>query len=246
LPTGGDWIAILNPVGPVLKGIVQITARNDLTNAVTCSASTISPAPADGDLVVFANNNENTTLSGGTERNLNLTGLLDMMQSSSLHNVSVVAQPAWNPGFIDTSGGKFTPVKYRKMKQGIQNNGPAGADITDLWLAQGVFNDLTAQQEAGVRFGGGGPFELDGAPTAKGVKIHQSRFTPDGYVFGYDRNNSIRKGQLFPGPDDQPFDDENTDKLENISAKASSLDFPVFLFTSSRGAMGFASNATQQ
>jgi hypothetical protein len=250
LPTGGDWIAVLNPVGPTLRagGIVQITAKNRSTNTITCGASGITGV-ADGDLIVFANNNENTTLAGGTERNLNLVGLLDMLTSASLHNISggpSGTYPQWTAGYVDTSGGKFTPVKFRKMKQGIQNNGPAGADITDLWLAQGVFNDLTAQQEAGVRFTGGGPFELDGEPTGKGLKIHQSRFTPDGYAFGYDKNNSIRKGQLFPGPDEQPFDEENTDKLENLSAKASALDFPIFLFTTSRGAMGYASGATQQ
>lgn len=246
----GDFVAFLNPVGPALRtnGIQQITAKNRATNQITAGASGVTGL-ADGDIVVFANNNENTTVGGGTERNLTLTGFLDMLTSASLHNISGGSSgtyPGWTPGYVDTSGGKFTPVKYRKMKQGIQNNGPSGSDITDLWLAQGVFNDLTAQQEAGVRFGGGGPFELDGEPTAKGTKIHQSRFTPDGFVFGYDKNNSIKKGQLFPGPDEQPFDEENTDKLENISAKASSLDFPIFLFTTSRGAMGYASNCTQQ
>src|ERR1700674_2182283 len=140
LPTGGDWIGVLNPVGPSLRphGIVQVTAKNRSTNTITCNASAITGAQ-DGDIIVFANNNENTTLAGGTERNLNLTRLLDMLTSPSLHNISggpSGSYPQWSPGYADTSGGKFTPIKYRKMKQGIQNNGPAGADVTDVWLAQ--------------------------------------------------------------------------------------------------------------
>ena len=243
----GDFIAVLNPTGPALRvgGIVEITAITRSTNTITCGASGITNPAAD-DLIVFANNNENTTMASGSERNLNLTGLFDLLTSSSLHNVTTSAQPKWAAGYSDTGGGRFTPVKFRKMRQGIQNNGPAGSDITDVWLAQGVYNDLVAQQEAGVRFTGGGPFELDGEPTAKGVKIHQSRYTPDGTVWGYDRNNSIKKGQLFPGPDEQPFDQESTDKLEDLSAKVASLDFPIFLFTTSRGAMAYATGATQQ
>src|SRR3990167_759416 len=245
--TVGDFIAVLNPTGPALRsaGIVQITAIDRSTNTITCGASGIT-SPTANDLIVFANNNENTTLASGTERNLNLVGLLDMLTSTSVHNISSSSEGTWAAGYADTAGGRFTPIDYRKMRQGIQNHGPQGSDLTDLWLAQGVYNDLVAQQEAGVRFQGGGPFELDGAPTAKGVRIHQSRFTPDGYAFAYDRNNSIKKGQLFHGPDEQPFDEEGTDKLEDLSANVASLDFPIFLFTTSRGAMGYASGLTQQ
>jgi hypothetical protein len=242
-----DYVAFLNPSGPALRtaGIVKIDSIDRDLQTITGSAFSDVTTCTDNDLIVFANNNENTTLAGGTEYNLALTGMEDMMTASSLYGITASTYPDGWTATADTSGGRFTPVKFRKMRQAIQNKGPAGSDMTDVWMAQGVYNDLVAQQEAGRRFGSG-DYELDGMPSAKGVKIHQSRFTPDGRVYAYDKNNSVKRGQLFPGPDDQPYDEQNTDKLQDVSGFAASLDFPVFLFTTSRGAMAYASNATQQ
>lgn len=242
-----DYVAFLNPSGPALRtaGIVKIDSIDRDLQTITGTAFSDVTTCTDNDLIVFANNNENTTLAGGTEYNLALTGMEDMMTGSSLYGITAATYPdGWTAG-SDTSGGRFTPVKFRKARQSIQNKGPAGSDMTDVWMAQGVYNDLVAQQEAGRRFGSG-DYELDGMPSAKGVKIHQSRFTPDGRVYAYDKNNSVKRGQLFSGPDDQPYDEENTDKLQDVSGFAASLDFPVFLFTTSRGAMYVATNATQQ
>lgn len=242
-----DYIAFLNPSGPALRtaGIVKIDSIDRDLQTITGTAFSDVTTCTDNDLIVFANNNENTTLAGGTEYNLALTGMEDMMTGSSLYGITGATYPDGWTATQDTSGGRFTPVKFRKARQAIQNKGPAGSDMTDVWMAQGVYNDLVAQQEAGRRFGSG-DYELDGMPSAKGVKIHQSRFTPDGRVYAYDKNNSVKRGQLFSGPDDQPYDEENTDKLQDVSGFAASLDFPVFLFTTSRGAMYYASNCTQQ
>lgn len=241
----GDRVAVLNPSGPALRGIFTVDSKARSTNTLTGTAvSDVSGATGD-DLLTFANNLENTTLAGGTERSLNLVGLLDMMTSTTVHNVSGSTYALWNPGFTQTTAGRFTPLTFKKMQYGISSEGPDGSKLTDLWLAPGVHNDLFDQQQAGVRFEGGADFEIDGDPKAKGATFHKSRLTPDGYAFGYDRNNSLKKGMLFPDPSNQPFDEQSIDKLQDISGKVASLDFPIFLFTTARSAMAYVSNATQ-
>jgi hypothetical protein len=240
----GDRIAVLNPSGPAFRGIFTVASKARSTNTLTGTAVSDAGAQVD-DLLVFAGNLENTTLAGGTERNLNLVGLLDMMTSTSVHSVSGDTYALWNPSFTQTTSGRFTPVTFKKMQYGISSQGPDGSKLTDVWFAPGVHNDLFDQQQAGVRFEGGKDFEIDGDPKATGTTFHKSRLTPDGYVFGYDRNNSLKKGMLFPDPGEQPFDEGSIDKLQDISGKVASLDFPIFLFTTSRAGMAYVSGATQ-
>jgi len=241
----GDYIAVLNPTGPALRtgGIQAISALTASTNTITASASSMT-SPTANDLIVFANNLENTTLAGGTERSLNLTGLLDIATSTSLHSVSGATYAKWNAGYSDTSGGRFTGVKLRKMKQGINNNG--GGMLDTIWIAQGVDNDLFAQAQAGLRYADAFNMEIDGDATAKGVKKMASRLTPDGYVFGYDSRNSVKKGMLLPEPGEGWASGDAIDKLQDISGSAASLDFPFFMFCTNRSNVAYVSGATQQ
>jgi hypothetical protein len=236
--TVGDFVAVLNPTGPALRGIADITVVTAATPSITLS-STPGSSAAD-DLIVFANSLENTTLAGGTAYNKALNGLLDIVTSTSLHNVSGATQAKWNAGYSDTGGGRFTGIKLRKAKQGIENNG-GGTLNTMLW-SQGVENDVVSQLQAGMRFTNAFAMEMDGSPKAKGVKIMSTRFVPEGYVFMFDRK-SLKKMTLVPKPGQPGWEDAY--KLQDQSGYVIPLDYPCALTSDNRGNFGYVSGATE-
>lgn len=239
----GDYIAVLNPTGPALRanGIVKVDSITASTNTLTGSDVSSITSPTDGDLIVFANNLENTTLAGGTERNLGLVGLLDGLTSTSVHGISGSTYDKWNAAIANTSGGRFTGIKLRKMKQAIQNTG--GGSLTDVIWTNGVENDVVSQLQAGLRFNDAFGMEMDGSPKSKGVTFHTSRRVPDGYVFGFDKKNSVHKMTLLPEPGTQAFDDG--DKLQDDSGLVFSMDYPCAMVWKNRANAGYYSSVTE-
>lgn len=234
----GSRVAFLNPAGPALRGMDSITAIDRTVPNIT-TANAIAAAAAN-DLVVFADNVENTTLAGGTERNLDLIGLLDGATSTSVHGVSSAAQPKW-AAFADTAGGRFNGIRLRKMKQAINNVG--GGEMTDVWWANGVENDVVAQLQAGLRFTDSYGMEMDGAAKSKGVNFRTSRRVPDTYAFALDKRNSVRKMVLLPEPGSQAFDDGY--KMQDDSGTLFGLDYPCALVYQNRANIAYASALTQ-
>ena len=203
-------------------------------------ASTPSGTAAD-DLIVLANSVENATLDGGTDYNNGLVGLLDISTSTSVHSVSGATYPNWNAGYADTTGGRFSGIKLRKAKQGVNNNG--GGEIDTLIWSNGVENDMTAQLRAGLRFTDAFAMEMDGSPKAKGVKILTTRFVPEGYVFAYDKS-SLKKITLIPQPGTPAWEDG--DKLQDQSGFVFPMDYPAAMITTNRGNFAYFSNLTEQ
>jgi hypothetical protein len=235
----GDVIALVSGASLVASSIQAITAVTPATPSITTASIA---AAAANNLVIFANSLENATLASGTEYNQTLVGLLDATTSDTVHSVSAATYPEWDVGYEYTSGGRFTGVRLRKMKQGIYNTGGGKLD-TILW-ANGVENDVVAQLQAGLRFSDSWGMEMDGQPKSKGIKFHTTRRVPDGYVFGWDSKNSINKATLLPEPGSQAFADG--DKLQDQSGLVFSLDYPVFLAYTNRGNLGYVSNVTDQ
>ena len=195
---------------------------------------------ATGDLVVFANNLENTTTSGGTERNLNLMGLLDGITSTSVHSVSGSTYPRWTTAINNSSGGRFTTVKYQKLRDAIYNNG--GGEMDLVIMADGVYRDVVSQQAAGIRFADPFNLELDGEVKIKGVMLVHSRRVPDGYVFGLVRKNSVRKMTLL---DLAAPDQEDGYKLQDLSGNVFPIDYPCQMVWTNRKNSGQFSALTQ-
>ena len=236
----GDYIVALNPTGPALRAApVKVTAIARSTNILSVDGDMSVVA---SDLITFANNLENTTLAGGTERNQWLVGLLDGITSTSVHSVSGTTYPAWAAAVNDSTGGRFNGIKLRRMKQEIHNKG--GGELDTVWWANGVENDVLAQLQAGVRFDGDTfALEMDGRPASKGVSFNTSRRVPDGYVFGFDSRNSVKRMTLLPEPGAPAFDDG--DKLQDDSGLVFSLDFPAAMVYVNRSNMAVHS-ALQQ
>ncbi len=235
----GDYVAILNPSGPALRGIVKITTVTPATPSITLASTPGSTAA--NDLIVLANSVENATLAGGTDYNNGLVGLLDISTSTSVHSVSGVTYPNWNAGYSDTTGGRFSGIKLRKAKQGVNNNG--GGEIDTLIWSNGVENDMTAQLRAGLRFTDAFAMEMDGSPKAKGVKILTTRFVPEGYVFAFDKK-SLSKITLIPQPGTPAWEDG--DKLQDQSGFVFPMDYPAAMVTTNRGNFSYFSGLTEQ
>lgn len=237
-----DYIAVLNPSGPALRtaGIVKITAKTRSTNTITCGASGITSPTAD-DYIVYANSLENTTLASGTEYNLGMVGLLDGGTSTSVHSVSGSTYERWNAAVNNTAGGRFTGIKLINLRDEVQNQG--GGTLNMVIWAQGVKRDVVSQLQAGLRFTDAYAMEMDGTPKAKGIEFMSSRRTPDGYVFGLDKSNSVCKLVLTPDVD-MPGAEEG-DKLQDDSGRVFSADFIIAMAWVNRANMGLYSALTQ-
>ena len=240
----GDYVADLDPTTPSLNtsGIFLVDSVSTSSNSITGSAVSDITGEAADDLLVMANSLENTTMASGTERNLNFIGLPDACTSASVHGLAQGDYAKWDVGFEDTGGGRFTGIKLRKMKQGINNNGGGTMD-TVIW-SQGVENDVVAQLQAGLRFSDAYAMEMDGAAKSKGIKFMTSRFVPDGYVYGFDSKNSVCKMTLLPEPSAPGL--AAGDKLQDDSGKVFSLDYPAAMVYKNRGNLGYLSSVTEQ
>ena len=236
----GDFVFL--HTGATLRGSQpeEITAITPATPSITINA--LPASTADNDTVTFGNNLENATLAGGSEKDENLVGLLEMNTSASVHSVSSGTEARWDVGFSDTTGGRFTGVKLRKAKQGIDNNGGGKLD-TVLW-SNGVENDVVSQLQAGLRFSDAFNMEMDGMAKSKGVKFITTKRVPEGFVFMWDSKKSLKKGTLLPEPGKVDFSDGH--KIQDDSGLVFSLDYPVFMCTQNRAAMAYVSNATVQ
>lgn len=235
----GDYIVALNPTGPALRAAPVKVTNVDRTQNVLSVDGDMSVVASD--LITFANNLENTTLAGGTERNQWLVGLLDGATSTSVHGVSGTTYSAWNAAINDSTGGRFSGIKLRRMKQQIQNKG--GGTLDTVWWSNGVENDVTAQLQAGIRFDDAFSLEMDGRPTSKGVQFKTSRRVPDGYVFGYDSQNSVQRMTLLPEPDQPAFNDG--DKLQDDSGLVFGMDFPAAMIYVNRSNIALYSGLTE-
>lgn len=235
-----DYIAVLNPTGPTLRGAISaITTVTDASNVIVAGASAIASATAN-DYVVFANNLENTTVTGGTEYNLGLVGIQDMINTTSVHSLS---NARWTAAVNNTSGGRFTGIKLRNLKQQIRNKG--GGELTTVWWANGVENDVVAQLQAGLRFSDAWGMEMDGQPASKGITFNTSRRVPDGVAVGWDSRNSVKKMVLLPEPSENVSYDDEGHKLQDDSGYIFSLDYPCAMVTTNRSNMGQYSSLTE-
>lgn len=237
--TVGDRVALVRAGALVANAIGTITALSLVTPSLTITWNG-SVTSANNDQIVFANNVENATLAGGTSFNLSLVGLLDMTSSASLHGLT---DANWIAGFSDATGGRFTGVRLRKMKQGIANLG--GGALSDIIWSNGVSNDVFALQSAALRFNDPYAMELDGAAKSKGITFRTSRKVPPGYLFGFDRS-SIRKFSLLEMPSDNPLVWNDGDKLQDQNAYAFSIDFPLALVCTNRRNLAVFSGLTEQ
>jgi hypothetical protein len=209
------------------------------TIAVTWNASC---TPTADDQIVFANAVTDATL-GGTNYNKGLVGFLDATQSASVHGIATSSVPGW-ASYIDSSGGRWSVAKQKKMIQTIMNNG--GVKANRMLLDQGVMRDIEAGESAARRYAPGDVYDLDAEFKAKSVKVLSSRLTPPGVVGMYN-DKSWTKKLLNDKPAEQGGPDLfDLDKVQDRGLIQASLDFILMLSTTNRAGMGIAVGLTQQ
>jgi hypothetical protein len=241
----GDHICFVQSAGTLRSTsssvpFQEVTGITTASQYLTCNASECSTLTA-GDLIVFANNLEQTSSAGGTEYNKGLVGLIDGVTTASIHGVTSATYPRWAAAVNNSSGGRFTTTKFQNLRDSIYNLGGGEMDMI-IW-AQGVQRDVVSQLSAGLRFSDAFALELDGKAKARGVMFNTSRRVPDGYVWGLVKSNSVNKMTLLPEPGQQAFGDGY--KLQDNSGLVFPIDFPCAMIWTNRGNVGMYSGLTQ-
>jgi hypothetical protein len=235
-----ERIALIRAGALVTNAIFgKITAITAATPSITVTFAGSVTAAA-GDQVVFSNSLESATLEG-TDYQKALTGWIDALKATSLQGISGTTYGPWNPGYTNTTAGRFTNIKYRRMRQGIANNG--GGKMDKVRWSQGVENDVFDQMQAGLRFSDAFGLEIDGAPKAKGVDLSAPRTMLPGYVIGYD-SSAVAKMTLLPKPGQPSWDD--AEKIPDRSGYVLPIDYPCQIVWLNRGNLAYESNKQEQ
>lgn len=246
-----QFFAVGDKIALVRAGALVANAVGDITN-VSETAGTVdvtwsgSVTSANGDSIVFANNalaGLTWTLTANTDYLKWTPGLLDALKSTSLHGLT---HAAWVAGYASSSGGRFSRLTVRKMKQGIANKG--GGVMNTLLLDEQVENDFVQGQEAAARFGDTKSFSLGLGMDEKEYKVFSSDRMLPGFAVGMDRNNSFHRflGIDMPEGEDGDLGWEDGHKMENQNSLLFNIDFEYGWVTTNRGNLAYAEGLTRQ
>lgn len=230
----GDRIAFVRAGNLIPNGIVEITAYPDVTGPslrVQGLNGGALPAPAADDEVVFANGANPTTLAH-TSYQLTLSGLLEFTTSVSVQGIASTIEPHWSVAFADDSGGRFNGMRWRHGIQEIQNYGNAEAIPTTLY-AQGVYRDVVAQFQAGVRYLDPFDLEIDGDLKGQGRRFRESRRVPPGMVFAYDASRGAIRRKTIHDEVDEPGWGDGREQIDD-AFWTFPIDWAGFLCTTNR------------
>lgn len=236
----GARIALQSTVGTLVSNALgEITANSAGLLTTVFDGSVIA---ADNQIITFAEAVTDATITA-TDANRWTTGLLDMLTSTSVHGLSSSAEPNWAAALANTSGGRFTAAKLKKMKQAVSNKGDG--TLNRLILAQGVENDIEEGERA-ARIYNSSAFDLDQSVKAKGVKIMSSPLTPNGMAIGYDSSAIAKKLLSDKIAEEGALEWGDLYKAEDRSGWKGGFDFIWALVCRSRGKMAYYSGLTEQ
>ncbi len=209
-------------------GAVDITFNSSIT-------------PTVGDLLVFANAVTDATITG-TDRNNAPIGLIDILTAVSVHGVSNATYGEWNPGYTNTSGGRFGFAQKEAMINGIANK--SGAKMDRIIYSQGVRRDVIAGERGSLRYDNSEDLNLEG--DLKGFEYLSSLYSPPGMVIGW-FSQAFSKLELTNQPDEkmQPGSFK-LDKVQDRSAMAAYFNYFRCHICSARAAFGYASGLAEQ
>lgn len=239
-----DRIALIRGGLLVAPAYGRIVAVDPTVPSITVDWGGVNVDPQDGDEIVLANAVEPTLTLDGTMYNRGLVGLLEAMTAASVHGLSSSTVPGWAPALADTSGGRFSAVRFWRMRDAVQNLGPDGADINCVYIAQGVYRDLTASERTSLRHAAGEGMSIDGSVKSRGVHWKRNKRMLPGWVVAGDLR-FLKKMQLLPEPGRSvPW--SAGEKIPDRSARVFSLDFPFALVWPARAAWAYANGLDEQ
>lgn len=197
---------------------------------------------AAGQNLVFANGVTGATITE-TDYNKWPVGLLDIITSSTVHGLATSSAAAWAAALNDTSGGRFSYVKLKKLRQEIANDG--GGKLTDIVWSNGVENDVEAGERA-ARIYDSAAMDLDGSVRAKGVTFRTSALCPPEHVFGFDRSGWGKKILTEKPAEDGMLNFGDLHKAEDRAGWKGGYDFIYALVCRSRAKFGRYADLTEQ
>lgn len=239
--TVGQGVALIRAGALVTNAIGVVTAVNASTPSITVTWAGSVDCDAN-DQIVYANAVTDTTITA-SDYNRWPVGLLDAITSTSVHGLSSSTEAEWAAALNDSTGGRFSFIKLKKMRQALHNNG--GRKLTDIIWANGVENDTEAGERA-ARVYESAQLDLDGSVKAKGVRFRTSALVPNGCVFGFDRD-AYSKFSLMDKPDaDGIVPWASMDKAEDRAGFKASLEFSYARMVRARRGLALMSGLTEQ
>lgn len=233
----GDYVALVRSGALVTNAVGNVTAVASGTITVTWAGSVTSQS---GDNIVFANaypESGTLTLAGATEYNKAPFGLIEMMTSTTVHNLSGSTYPRWNPAGTDATGGYLTGTRIKKAQHLIKFKG--GGKLNTLIMAPGVSRALYQSTSSAVEYSDPLGMEILGNVKTKSVtQIDDDPLCPPTYAFAMDKA-SFKKWLITEMPDEESKNVEDSplatvDKLQGLSGHVLSLDFLYNIVTVKR------------
>jgi hypothetical protein len=163
----------------IANGFGTITAVTAATPSI--AVTMVGSADVDAnDYIGFAQSvqNDATTLDSG-DLNKWPVGLIDAIETTTVHGLSGSTVPQWAAAGNDATGGRFNGTKLMLGQDTIENRGGKGPYT--FFMSQGIKRDIFNQQVAAVRFQDPMTMRLDGAvKVGEGVTPFVSKWNPPG------------------------------------------------------------------
>lgn len=235
----GEHVALIRAASIVEFGTVIASPAASAGVGYIDITFTSSITPTVGDLLVFANADGDSTISG-TDVNNWAIGFAEILFASSLHGVTTAGYPAWAAGSTQTATQRMSFQVKEKMINDIWN--AAGVQMDTLIVSQGVRRDAIAG-ELGARRYDSSDIDLEG--DLGKFKYLTSVLAPPGTSIGW-YSKALAKIELS----DQPEDGSGRgmfklDKVQGKSQMAAAYDYFYQKVCSSRAAVGYAINLSE-
>ncbi len=239
----GNHIALIRAGAIVEFGAVTASPSASLGVGYIDVTFTSAITPTVGDLIVFANADGDSTITG-TDYNMWPIGFTEMLTADSCLGQTTTSFPNWKAGSTSTATQRLGFVVKEKMINDCYN--ASGMTINRFILPQGVRRDAIAGELGGRRYGSA-ETDIEGdLNPGKGQKYFTSQLALPNTLIGW-YGEAIKKIELSDLPDDEASKSIfKLDKVQGKSQIAASYDYFYQKIPSSRAAMGYATNLTSQ
>lgn len=203
---------------------------------------TSSITPTAGDLIVSAEADGDSTITGTDYNNWSL-GFTDILLSDSVEGQTTTSYPgAWQAGSAQTASQRLSFTVKKRMIQECFN--ASGLTINRFILPQGVERDAIAG-ELGARRYDGPDVDIEGSLKAgNGEQYLISQLALPNTLIGW-FDKAVSKIELSDNPDEQMSKSMfKLDKVQGKSQVAAGYDYFQQRVVSARAACGYAANLT--
>jgi hypothetical protein len=211
----------------VTDGFGTITAVTPATPSIAVTMVGTTDVDAN-DYIGFAESvrNDAATLASG-DLNKWPVGLVDAVETTTVHGLSGSSVPQWAAAGNDTTGGRFNGTKMMLGQDTIGNKGGQGP--WSFLYSQGIKRDIFNQQVAAVRFQDPQTMRLDGAvKEGEGITPFVSKWCPPGRAILMPKG-AMKKWMLTEMPNEKGElpdygDQGQVDKVPNRAAFVIGVD----------------------